>query len=209
MNHALSSQGWSRMVGLLDSEKCSEIIEEAGRLDLDGLDTRVDLLAFETRVWRAESVLESVNSLTRSSFISQFETLFAQRFSFAIYNKIVPGTVGSGGGWHRDTRLKDQFKLIIYLTDCPDAAHGSFQYVPKSHGLLNWYRFLTMSDVFVKPRYSALAPIFERNSLALGGAAGDSILVNTTGIHRGNPVKFGERHALTFYFDTGVRFESR
>ena len=126
--------------GLLDPTKCKVIIEEACELDLAGVRTRVDILPFETRVWCAERVFSSVRELTDSDFISQFEQLFDQKFSFAIYNKIVQGSVGSGGGWHRDTRVKAQYKVIIYLTDCPDSDHGCFQYVPRSHDLFNRYR---------------------------------------------------------------------
>ena len=209
MNVDLREQGWSKLEGLLDPTKCKEIIEEACELDLAGVRTRVDILPFETRVWCAERVFSSVRELTDSDFISQFEQLFDQKFSFAIYNKIVQGSVGSGGGWHRDTRVKAQYKVIIYLTDCPDSDHGCFQYVPRSHDLFNRYRLLTISDLLSKPRYSTLSPVFESASLSLTGASGDSVLVNTTGIHRGNPVKVGERHALTLYFDTGVTFNEK
>lgn len=209
MNVDLRQQGWSKMEGLLDSTKCSEIRAEADKLDLASVTTRVDVLPSETRVWCAERILSSVKELTDSDFIFYFERLFDQKFSFAIYNKIVQGSVGSGGGWHRDTRVKSQYKVIIYLTDCPDSDHGCFQYLPRSHSLFNRYRLLTISDLFSKPRYSILSPILQSASLSLTGSSGDSILVNTTGIHRGNPVKVGERHALTLYFDTGVKFDDK
>ena len=152
-------------------------------------------------------MLNSVSKVLDSEFIGFFEEVFNQDFSFSIYNKIVRGTVGSGGEWHRDTRIRPQYKVIIYLTDCPDQNHGCFQYLPRSHTLLNRSRIFTISDLFSRPRYHSLSASLQSASLSLGGASGDAILVNTTGVHRGNPVRIGERHALTLYFATGVRFD--
>ena len=45
----------------------------------------------------------------------------------------VPGNIGSGGGWHRDS-FTNQFKAIIYISDVGQD-NGPFQYIRGSHRL--------------------------------------------------------------------------
>jgi len=186
---------------------CENIISDVAKLDIVNLDTRVDILNSEVRIWRAERYFPSVKKLLTDEFLEPYEELFGQKFSFCIYNEVSPGTIGSGGGWHRDTRFKDQYKILIYLTDCESRAEGCFEYIPKSHTKLNLYRLLTFSELFGKPRFKLLTNILNFLGQDLGGKKGDAIFVNTTGIHKGNSVSIGKRKAITLYFDNGVKFD--
>ena len=203
---SIFTTGYEVEQGFLSSKTCDAIVSEASKLDAESLDCPVDVLASEIRIWRAEQCLSSVNELLSDEFLRPYEELFGQKFSFCIYNEVSPGLVGSGGGWHRDTRFKDQYKILIYLTDCKTRAEGCFKYIPGSQTKLNLYRLLTLIEIFGKPRFKFLANFFNFLGRDLGGSKGDAILVNTTGIHKGNPVVFGHRKALTLYFDNGVKF---
>ena len=122
--------GYEVEQGFLSSKTCDAIVSEASKLDAESLDCPVDVLASEVRIWRAEQCLSSVNELLSDEFLRPYEELFGQKFSFCIYNEVSPGLLGSGGGWHRDTRFKDQYKILIYLTDCKTRAEGCFKYIP-------------------------------------------------------------------------------
>jgi ectoine hydroxylase-related dioxygenase (phytanoyl-CoA dioxygenase family) len=111
---------------------------------------------------------------------------------------------GSGGTWHRDGFFPE-IKSILYLTDV-DLDNGPFEYIAQSHV---W-----------SPRYAEDNKIyrfgFRQHRLATGGEAmlrrephrhvrftaraGTLVIFDTTGIHRGAPLKQGTRYALTNYY---------
>lgn len=103
---------------------------------------------------------------------------------------------GSGGGWHRDDPLWRQYKFIIYLTDV-STNNGPFQYVLKSNSffsrftslLINWFPKMRFNQDEIKGQIKEFT-----------GNAGDLIISDTCGIHRGKPLEDGEnRVALTSY----------
>jgi len=121
------------------------------------------------------------------------------KYSFIMANKVTykENNLGSGGGWHRDTFFSKQLKFILYLNDV-DESNGAFEFVYKSHHfshkLKDFFRFSIFKDNI--RRYSN---ILFKNSTKITGSAGDLIIVDTSGIHRGNPIQIGHRYALTNY----------
>jgi hypothetical protein len=116
-----------------------------------------------------------------------------------------PGNRGSGGGWHRDS-YTNQFKSIIYLTDV-DEANGPMQYISGSHATKAKADDDRLMDVPLgqRPRYTAaqtkkLIDADPQRVLTVVAPAGSAILVDTTGIHRGMPIRRGQRYSLTNYF---------
>ena len=113
--------------------------------------------------------------------------------------------LGSGGGWHRDTVNKRQFKSILYLSDVSDQ-NGPFQYIPRTHykknvlgGIIN-YNFKHNHNRFTEPQITQLLSKEDKKLQTLTGQAGTLILADTSGIHRGAPIKEGKRYALTNYY---------
>lgn len=112
--------------------------------------------------------------------------------------------LGSGEGWHRDSFF-GQFKALIYLTDVNED-NGPFEYIRNSHRL-SWkfsdrYRHRTPLH---QPRVTdeMVAEILSKDATRLctvTGGAGSIALVDTTGIHRGRPLRSGKRAALTNYY---------
>ena len=109
---------------------------------------------------------------------------------------------GSGGGWHRDS-FHDQYKAFAYLTDVQSESQGAFCFLPGSNGALlrlgsALHRVMTGGN-----RYTDRA--IER--LLAAGACCQSVLLpagipfflNTSAIHRGLPIREGERIAATVY----------
>lgn len=172
--------------------------------DAEGSDQRLyfaERIGGELENFYRDPTIERLRSF--HSGVARAETLLlAARLSF------VPGNRGSGGGWHRDSPHRSQFKALLYLSDVgPD--NGPFEYIEGSHlagnslSLLfrgqcrpNQYRFADEEIERIlaehKIRRTFIAP------------AGTLFLIDTKGIHRGAPIVQGRRYALTQYcFDGG------
>ncbi len=116
----------------------------------------------------------------------------------------VPGNAGSGGGWHRDS-FTNQFKAMIYLSDV-GPENGPFQYMRGSHLLRSMIHDQRAANLGVgqarigEDQVEKLLNEKPHRLATVTGLAGTLILADTTGIHRGMPIKSGERYALTNYF---------
>lgn len=116
-----------------------------------------------------------------------------------------PGNNGSGDGWHRDAHGY-QFKAILYLSDTAPE-NGPFQYLIGSHRQWRVAIDTALGDLPEAPntRYdsASIERIASRLNLTMQdfpAPAGTLLLVNTAGIHRGTPLRAGERYALTNYY---------
>ena len=122
-----------------------------------------------------------------------------------------PKNLGSGGGWHRDSMYEKQIKAISYLSDV-DGDNGPFQYVVGSHSKGSVLRTLDLHHGPNLKRFRAddLERWCESNQErveTIVGSAGDVILVDTRGLHRGMPIISGTRYALTNYYSAAHRFD--
>lgn len=118
-------------------------------------------------------------------------------------NMVNAGEIGSGGGWHRDTRFSKEFKAILYLSDV-EKQSGPFEYIECSHNRKRAMLQEIRKRTYLHNRYSEKA--IEEYILSTGlskvsllGRAGTINVANTVGLHRGSPVKSGERFAVTLY----------
>jgi ectoine hydroxylase-related dioxygenase (phytanoyl-CoA dioxygenase family) len=117
----------------------------------------------------------------------------------------MPDNLGSGQGWHRDA-LYFQYKAMIYLSDVgPD--NGPFQVVKASHRPWHILRDTVRGRLIDEPRDRITADqvkrILQSDESRLRtfiARAGTLILFDSSTIHRGAPIKFGTRYALTNYY---------
>ena len=129
--------------------------------------------------------------------------------SFIMANKVVPkkNNIGSGGNWHRDDKNGRQLKFILYLTDVKKN-NGGFNYIKYTHKPIN--RILYSLKLgwsfnkfrFVKEEIDCLPNKYQ--IVDVTGKAGDLIIVDTSGIHKGSPIRSGERIAMTQYLWNSV-----
>jgi hypothetical protein len=116
----------------------------------------------------------------------------------------VEGNEGSGEGWHRDGN-NFQYKSIVYLSDV-GIENGPFQLISKSNGFFqSFIDNLYLNKKVDQTRYSAeeVEKIIIKNPERLKtftALAGTLLIVDTSIIHRGCPIKEGERFALTNYY---------
>lgn len=130
-------------------------------------------------------------------------------FTLAGRLEYVPENSGSGDGWHRDSPIRRQFKAICYLTEV-SPENGPFEYLKGSHRKpevlkliyngLQRFRQYRFSQKEVEEIVQQMG-LTEQNFFC--GEPGDVILVDTKGIHRGCPIRKGQRVALTNYYFTG------
>jgi hypothetical protein len=125
-------------------------------------------------------------------------------FTLAATIRYTPGNQGSGEGWHRDAFV-GQFKAILYLTDVSEDT-GPFEYILNSHRLLSKYQDKRRHDVplhTTRIKDEIVEEIIRHESerhKVVTGPAGSLVLADTTGIHRGRPLRSGSRAALTNYY---------
>jgi ectoine hydroxylase-related dioxygenase (phytanoyl-CoA dioxygenase family) len=115
--------------------------------------------------------------------------------------KFISNNLGSGGGWHRDNLIK-QYKSILYLVDV-DRSNGPFQLIKKSQEFRQILKDNLKMETDVRTyRYKndQVNSIKKNRTVTIEGKAGTLIIVDTSVIHRGSPLKFGTRYALTNYY---------
>lgn len=112
---------------------------------------------------------------------------------------------GSGGGWHRDSVNVRQLKAITYLTDVGEK-NGPFQYLLGTQnkysvieGILK-HNFKHNHNRFTEEEIEVLLENKKYPLKTCTASAGSLLLVDTSGIHRGMPLREGVREALTNYY---------
>ena len=112
---------------------------------------------------------------------------------------------GSGGGWHRDSVNVRQLKAICYLTDVAEK-NGPFQYLLGTQnkysvieGILK-HNFKHNHNRFTDSEIETILTDSKYTVKTCTGKAGNLLLVDTSGVHRGMPLKEGVREALTNYY---------
>lgn len=155
--------------------------------DNTGSDTRI--ISFERffpsvlHDLRIEDKLEDIASYTGRSVRSYY--LMANR----VIAKQV--SLGSGGGFHRDSAHFPQIKYIWYLNNV-NSDTGAFEYVKGSNRN-------SLRQVFSNEAGRTRFEEHDFDTSIVDGNAGDCIIVDTKCIHRGRPMKKGARHAITLY----------
>ena len=201
----LDKLGVTQIKNVLSLDQCNEIIKQFDIEKAKFANLHVDELTCENRIWRAEHISKSVENVLSSDIVKHLSKKFNQKSEFAIVNHVWSGKgFGSGGGWHRDTRFGPQYKIIIYLTNC-NQGNGEYWYIPKSHKIYSFFSLLKITELFRKPRYDKISVLLNPFARKFPGKAGDVIITNTVGLHRGSKVNYGERYALTIYFANGVK----
>jgi hypothetical protein len=163
----------------------------------------------DKRMYGVESASPLLMRFHTDPFLRQVGELLSglDIYNFATLGARIEATEkngGSGDGWHRDAH-GFQYKAILYLSDT-DMKNGPFEYLIGSHTIMRATvdaitagirdpRSTRVSDAEVA---QIEARGIERRVFTAG--AGTLLLVNTAGIHRGMPLRAGERYALTNYY---------
>lgn len=201
----LYSDGMFIKKSVLSTEKCKELRNEIDKLLTENsVNVWRDNERSDERIYGADLISDIIKNALP---VNEFKTIGEQylnkklkhHFILAGRLSFVDGNLGSGGGWHRDSPFTHQFKAITYLSDV-HAGNGPFQYLKSSHLTLNKVNlpFKLNKYRFTNTEVESILP--ESDLIECTGNAGDACLADVRGIHRGTPIKTGQRYALTIYF---------
>jgi hypothetical protein len=208
---ALENDGVVAVPGYWPAKKCVTARAEIDRLLAEypdavqkfsaGSDKRMFGVEAKSAVlaeFHGDRFLRSIGEQLKGFSLYNFATLGARIDAISENN-------GSGDGWHRDAHGY-QYKSILYLSDVDDD-NGPFEYLVGSHR--RWRAAVETAFGGLPPapntRYAAelidrVVKRFGLETRSFIGEAGTLLLVNTSGIHRGRPLRSGSRYALTNYF---------
>jgi hypothetical protein len=192
-------------------EKCAAACNEIDRLDRE-FPTVVQRYSggSDKRMFGVEAVSDLLNQFHDDPFLRLVGEILGglRLYNFTTLGARIDASSknnGSGDGWHRDAHGY-QFKSILYLCDVTED-NGPFEYLPGSQK--GWRAALDTAIGNLPPapasRYEPadierMVRSFGLKRAAFPAKAGTLLLVNTSGIHRGRPLRLGTRHALTNYF---------
>jgi len=210
----IKEQGYCLVHDFIDSETCGILIKDIDKM-LEAYDHKIwkDELGADKRAFGADKVSEAIKQkFYYDPFIIAAREAYYQVsdkyiLGCTMANRIVTkeGNLGSGGGWHRDSVNKRQFKAILYLTDV-SANNGAFQYITGTQhketvieGIIK-HGFDHNHNRFTQVEINKILSNSKHEIHTLTGKAGTLILVDTSGIQRGSPLKKAVRYALTNYY---------
>lgn len=163
----------------------------------------------DNRLYGAEILSNEINDFHNNKMFqrlceSYLKVSCTNQYTLAARLDYKENNLGSGGGWHRDTPFKKQFKSIVYLSDV-SGNNGPFEYILGTHKNESYFNFLNKGIDTSKYRFSEkeLEKIEKAKDYQIQqftAKKGTLILVDTSGIHRGMPIQEGNRYALTNYF---------
>ncbi|MAY90779.1 MAG: hypothetical protein CMN00_06340 [Rickettsiales bacterium] len=160
----------------------------------------------EYRMFGAEKFSKKIEKFFSDKFIVNLGSIyFGKRLNnlMTMANKVEPNMkkIGSGGGWHRDD-VNTQYKAILYLTNT-NKDSGAFELIKNSNTFINIiYDSLKLKINVLNTRITnnKIKLLSSKRKKTIIGQAGTLIIVDTSLIHRGRPLKNGKRYALTNYY---------
>lgn len=195
-----------------EKSKCRQMIDEFNQALIKFKKiVKGDQYGCDKRIFGAQNISQDFFNYYNNSFINNIAEQYlnskvANISSMANKVEYKIGNLGSGNGtWHRDN-INKQFKTILYLSDV-EKNGGGFQFVRKSHlfnNIIKIYNFMNKNILLTDFSDLDVQKFCKETSLEIETAefpAGTLIIVDTSILHRGSPIKSGSlpRYALTNY----------
>jgi hypothetical protein len=202
----LKTQGYTIVHNYLSKEQCNKAAIDL-KIAFENYPTFINK-SDDKRIFGIEQILPAARALAQDDDFLELGELVNREHTYCAFtlgNWLESGKGGSsGGGWHRDS-FYSQFKALVYLTDVTED-NGPFELLPGSHHLSSVltgikkvglsYMQNRISDIEVQ----RLEELLKISCKPLIGNAGTLVLFNSSLIHRGRPIKSGERLAFTNYY---------
>ena len=203
----VQKNGYAVIPNFFDKEQCQKCIDDIDKMMKDNkefVQTQEDL-----RIFGAEELSENIKRFFDDELLNNLAQTYnavPTCCAFTLAGRIEATgkdeEYGSGGPWHRDSYFR-QFKSLIYLNDV-DENNGPFQLIHQSHKTKDEDRKTAdlehMQSSFLQETVDKIIKDSPERLKSLTGKAGTLVLVDTSIIHRGIPLRNGVRYALTNYF---------
>ena len=205
----IQKNGYVVISNFFDKELCKACIKDMDKMYENNKDYIHKSDYADYRIFGAEELSENIKKFSDHKLLNKLANTYnavPTCCGFTLAGKIeaTGHQYGSGGPWHRDSYFR-QFKSLIYLTDV-DENNGPFQIIRGSHKI-NQITKDTKSGNLESMQCSFNQEIVDKilkdepdRFNTLTAKAGTVVLVDTSAIHRGTPLKTGVRYALTNYF---------
>lgn len=165
----------------------------------------------DSRLYGAENISNKINIFSKDDLLISVANKFNKKntqlgFTLAAKMPYQKNSKGSGEGWHRDAFFR-QFKALLYLNDV-GINNGPFEIIQNSNKYKNLLEDIEIGNLdYMQYRLSEeeiCKIIFKepQRKKTILGEMGTLILVDTSTIHRGSPIKNGTRYAITNYYYT-------
>jgi hypothetical protein len=207
----LDADGLAVVEGYLPPERCLALRAEMDRVFAQHPEYAWhDQLGSDHRIHAVERFSDAIRELYADPWLHRLGEAYlnvglVNGFTLAGRLEAKAGSLGSGGGWHRDSCYHRQFKALVYLTDV-GTENGPFQYVAGSHTVQSQVRAVSYGvQKFRKTRFTEdevqqICNASGQQVTEVLAPAGSVLIVNTRGLHRGKPITSGSRYALTNYY---------
>ena len=201
----VKENGYAYFPNFIDEHKLNSLVEI---IRLHFSESREEFLyKGDTRHYGIESTVPQVSFFSSDAQLLDIGSKVMSRQLinlFTLGNYLIAGNQGtSGGGWHRDS-THPQFKAMLYLTDVTEL-NGPLEIIPGTHKFSNLLRlnrkgFLPYNQQWLTESEITAIENEHGNRVAVTGKAGSLILFESSTLHRGRPIEYGERLALTNYY---------
>lgn len=172
----------------------------------------------DLRIYGIENVSSKMSFFSSNTILRDIASIYNKTetnnaFTLAAKLPYTFGNLGSGGGWHRDSCIK-QFKAILYLSDVTEK-NGPLQLIDKSNRLT--YKLIDArkaNQPYMGYRFTSeqIKKILYNNPsrlVSFCAPAGTLILVDTSCIHRGKPIENGCRYTLFNYYYPKTKIDTQ
>lgn len=205
----IKEDGYVVIPNYFDKDFCDKCIKDIDKMLANKKEFIREDSEFDYRIFGAEYLSDNIKKFADHPFFNKLANSYNAKptvnaFTLAARLEAHEQEFGSGGSWHKDNALR-QFKSIVYLTDV-DENSGPFQLIDKSNNPSNFSEDSKTAQVdSMESRFdvTTVDKIIAKNPdrlKTITGKAGNVILVDSSSIHRGAPIKKGVRYALTNYF---------
>lgn len=207
---SLNEYGYYVIENYINHKNCELIKEKIKKyISENPKNVIIDKQKSDFRIHGAEFICSKIRNYFSSKFLRSIgenysENKLVNLMTMANMTKFIDGNKGSGNGWHRDG-INFQYKSILYLSDV-NLNNGPFQIIENSHNRYEIFKFS------IKNKTNPLETRFSNNFIKkkikdkelklknIIGNKGTLILVDTSCIHRGSPIRSGIRFAITNYY---------
>ena len=194
----IKNKGYVVIPDFFDKNQCKSCVNDMDLMFKNNKELIHQTDYFDSRIFGAEYLSENINSFSTNVLLNNLANAYnavPTDCGFTLAGKISSSghEYGSGGPWHRDSYFR-QFKSLLYLTDV-DENHGPFQIISESHDkehISNDTKTANLESMQCQFDQNTVKQILEKEPErlhSLTAKAGTVVLVDTSCIHRGVPLK--------------------